>query len=230
MVIFIKIKDMPLSERPRERLINMGKEQLSNQELLAIIIKTGSKGKSVKDLALDVLKIYELTDTEDINIALLTKIKGIGKVKASEILACFELGRRKLEHISKKDKLITPLDVYEYSTRYLRSDKQECFYGIYLNSKCEVIASKLLFVGTINQSIVHPREIFKHAYLYSAVSIICVHNHPSGNSEPSVSDAHLTKNLFEIGEVQGIKIIDHVIIGKGNYYSFNEEKKIFLED
>lgn len=221
---------MPVGERPRERLLSYGKENLSNEELMAIIIKTGTVNRSVKDLALEVLKIYEQNDTEDINIELLTKIKGIGKVKASEILACFELGRRKLSYLSVKDKLLCSEDVYNYSKRYLRSDKQECFYAIYLNSKAEVIASKLLFIGTINQSVVHPREIFKHAYLYSANSIICVHNHPSGNSEPSSADKVLTSSLFEIADLHGLAVCDHIIVGSDNYYSFRERKKIYLSD
>lgn len=226
----MKIKDMPISERPRERLLTKGKEALSNHELLSIVIKTGTKGSSVKDLALEVLKIYENRDVEDINADMLKAIPGIGDAKASEILACFELGRRKIAHLAKKEQLSSPEEVYNYSKRYLRSDKQECFYAIYLNSKNEVIASKLLFVGTINHSIVHPREIFKHAYLYSATSIICIHNHPSGNASPSPADKYLTKSLFEIGELQAIAIVDHVIIGDDNYYSFSQGKKVYIEE
>lgn len=220
---------MPEAERPRERLLNFGKEALSNEELLAIIIKTGTKDKSAKDLAIQVLKLLEEINTEEITIELLTKINGIGKVKAIQILAAIELASRKFKIDIKTLKLNSSVAVYLYAKNNLFWDNQERFYAIYLNSKTELIANKLLFVGTLNQSLIHPREIFKHAYLYSASSIICLHNHPSGNSDPSKEDKRISEILFEIGNMQGIKIIDHIVIGSDNYFSFAEEKKIFLD-
>lgn len=225
----MKIKEMPLAERPRERLLNFGKEALSNEELLAIIIKTGTKNRSVKELAIEVLKILEETNVEDITIELLSTIKGIGKVKAIQVLAALELSSREFQRKDKAIKLNSSGAVYLYAKNKLFWDKQERFYAIYLNSKAELIAAKLLFIGTLNQSLIHPREIFKHAYLYSASSIVCLHNHPSGNSDPSREDKRISDILFEIGKMQGIKIVDHIIIANNNYFSFAEEKKIFIE-
>lgn len=197
------IKNIPKSERPRERLKKYGKENISNEELLSIILNTGTKNKSVKDITLNSLK----------------QIDGIGEVKAIKILASIELGKRVyLNNNLVNIKMDTPEKIYNYMKSEVEGKNQEYFYAIYLDSKKNLIDKKLLFIGTLNKSIVHPREIFKYAYLLSASSIICVHNHPSGDTIPSKEDLNLTKALVEIGKMQGINIIDHIIIGK-NYYS-----------
>lgn len=221
------IKEIPLSERPRERLKEVGKENLTTKELLAIILKTGSKNKNVTDLALELLKIYNLEDFKDLTIYKLTKIKGIGEVKAIELLASIELGKRIfLEKNKKLEKIASPKEIW-LTTRYLfNNKKQELFYCLYFNNKQELIERKLLFMGTINQSITHPREIFKEAYQVSASSIICLHNHPSNDLTPSKADINFTKNIFKAGDIQGIPVLDHIIVGENSYYSFYEHRNI----
>lgn len=214
------IKDIPKSERPRERLKKYGRENISNEELLSIVLNTGTKNKSVKDISNLILsKINDITDLKDITLNSLKQIDGIGEVKAIKILASIELGKRVyMDKNLVNIKMDTPEKIYNYMKNEVEGKNQEYFYAIYLDSKKNLIDKKLLFIGTLNKSIVHPREIFKYAYLLSASSIICVHNHPSGDTIPSKEDLNLTKALVEIGKIQGINIIDHIIIGK-NYYS-----------
>lgn len=220
----IMIKDINKEERPRERLIKFGVDNLSNEELLSIILKTGTKNYSVKTLANLVLKeIDSINSLKDITINKLISIKGIGKVKAIEILASLELGKRVYYLKDKKDIILNnSTKVFEYFKDILMYEKQENFIAIYLDSKSRLISYKLLFKGTLNASFVHPREIFKYAFLESAYSIIIIHNHPSGEVDPSSPDIELTNNLFNISKVIGIPIVDHVIIGKTKYYSFYE--------
>ena len=223
----MKIKDLPAVERPRERLINNGVENISNEELLSIILKTGAKNKSVKELSCEVLsKINSLNNLSEININTFKDINGLGIVKTIELMASIELGKRIfIKQDCQKTNYNNPDDIY-LENRYLFKDKkQEYFYCLYLDSKNNLIERKLLFMGTINRSIVHPREIFKEAYLTSASKIICMHNHPSGDITPSFEDVRLTKSLIEIGKLQGIMITDHLIMGDDNYYSFYQEKK-----
>jgi DNA repair protein RadC len=206
----------------------LGAESLSNKELLAIILKTGTKEKTVIDLSLEILNKYELKDLKEISINKLTSIKGIGEVKAIELLATIELGKRLFIKTEEELTVFTnPKEIYQ-KTKYLFTDlKQEHFYALYFDNKQKLISKKLLFIGTINQSITHPREIFKEAYRLSASSIICLHNHPTGDITPSKADIHFTKNLYEIGKIQAIPILDHIIIGTKGYYSFFENKNIF---
>lgn len=224
-----KIKEIPINERPRERLKEVGVENLSDKELISIILKTGTKEKNVSDLALDILNKYSLSDLKNISINNLIKIKGIGEVKAIELIAAIELGKRIFlkEKTNKKD-LTSPEEIYKY-TKYLFYDKkQEYFYALYFNNKQQLLKTKLLFIGTINQSITHPREVFKEAYLLSASSIICLHNHPSNDTTPSHADITFTKALIEIGKIQNIPILDHIIVGDDNYYSFYEHNSLNL--
>lgn len=224
----MKIKDLPINERPRERLINDGVESLSNEELLAIIIKTGTKNKSVKELASEILcKINTLNNLEGININTFNNISGLGKVKTIELIATIELGKR---IFLKKDNNIriiydNPNIIYLNNKYLFTGKKQEYFYCLYLDNKNYLIERKLLFIGTINRSIVHPREIFKEAYLASASKIICLHNHPSGDVSPSLEDIRLTISLIKIGKLLGIEIIDHIILSDEKYYSFYDNKK-----
>jgi len=158
----------------------------------------------------------------------LLKIKGIGKVKACELLASIELGRRiNMEYDNiNKIKILNAENVFNYYKNILKDKKQEYFYCIYLDTKNNIIKDKMLFKGTINESLVHPREVFKEAYLLSASSIICVHNHPTGNIMPSKNDEILTKQLKECGMLLGINILDHIIVGDNNYFSFLEQDLI----
>ena len=225
----LKIKDIPVNERPRERLINNGVEKLNNEELLALLLKTGTKTSSAKILASLIIKaVGDIKNLKYISYNELLKIKGIGSAKACDILASIELGNRiNKEIISINNLKITSTDlVFKYYKDIIGDKKQEYFYCIYLDNNKKIIKDKLLFIGTINYSIVHPREVFKEAYLLSASSIICVHNHPSGNLEPSSEDFNLTNRLKEIGNLLGINVIDHVIITYDSYYSFYENNNI----
>ncbi len=217
------IKDVPKEERPRERLLRFGTDSLSNIELLSIILKCGTKGESVTSVATNLLKkIEKLENLKEINIEMLKSIKGIGEAKAIELLATIELGKRLYLIKSNLNKEIynNSKVIYEYNKYLFCDKKKEYFYCLYLNSKKELIERKLLFMGTLNKSIVHPREIFKEAYLLSASSIVCMHNHPSGDVSPSPDDVFLTRSLVEIGKLQQIPVIDHIIFGDDNYYSF----------
>ena len=224
----MKIKELPKEERTRERLKNIGVENVSNEELLAILLKCGTKDKSVKELACEVLaRIQDIHHLESINFNTFDGIKGLGNVKKIEIMAAIELGKRIFLSKGDESKIVynSPEIIYLNNKYLFQGKKQEYFYCLYLDSKNKLIERKLLFMGTINKSIVHPREIFKEAYLTSASNIICMHNHPSGDITPSMEDIRLTKSLIEIGKLQGIGIVDHLIISDNSYYSFYDNKK-----
>lgn len=220
------MKEIPKAERPVERLIAQGAEYLSNEDLLAILIKTGTRELSAKQLATLILKENETIN--NINYQTLKKIKGIGDTKSAVILAALELGKRAQKTITSINNIkITNAEiVYNYYKDIFIDKKQEYFYCVYLDSSKMVIKEKLLFIGTLDYSLVHPREIFKEAYNISASSIICIHNHPSGNVLPSRNDQDITTKLIQIGELLGIKVIDHIIIGNNKYYSFLENGDI----
>ena len=222
----MKLKEIPISERPREKLLKYGKENLSDSELLAIILKTGTRKCNVNELAIKVIKeLNGIENLKEISFNTLTNIKGIGETKAIELLTLSELSKRinKKEEKTKKIKYKTPKIIFENTKELFEGKKQEYFYCLYLNTKKELIERKLLFMGTLNRSIVHPREIFKEAYRVSASSIICVHNHPSGDVMPSQEDILLTSSLIKIGVLNAIPIIDHIIISEDKYFSFYEE-------
>ena len=223
----IRMKDIPKNERPVERLLLNGSEFLSNEELLSILIKSGNKEYSSKDLASIILRECD-GDLGCINYSMLSKIKGIGSVKSASILASLELGRRANRKVSSLNNIkISSTDVvFDYYKDFFFDKKQEYFYCVFLDTNKVVIKEKLLFIGTLDYSVVHPREVFKEATLVSASSIICIHNHPSGNVIPSKNDIEITKRLVSVGEMLGIKVIDHIIIGCQNYYSFLENGDI----
>ena len=224
---YYKIKEIPSEERPRERLKKVGVNNLTNKELIAIILKTGLKNKNVNDLSLEILNAYSMNDLKDIWITDLTKIKGIGETKAIELISAIELGKRIfLSKENIKEKLDNPKKIWEDARYYMSGKKQEYFYCYYFNNKQELIERKLLFLGTINNSITHTREIFKEAYKLSASTIVCLHNHPSNDVTPSKADIFFTKALIETGNIQGIPVVDHIIVGDSNFYSFYEHNII----
>ena len=209
-----KIKELPINDRPIERLINKGSNVLSNDELLAILLNTGTKDLSSKDLALKILKETDINNLKYINYEKLININGIGPKKASIVLAAIELSKRmnqKIEHL-KNIKMNHPSILYDYYKEILKDEKQEHFYAVYLDQKNKIIKDKHLFIGTIKYSLVHPREIFKEAYMIGAISIVIVHNHPSDDIMPSKNDYDTTNKIIEVGNLLGIKIIDHIII------------------
>ena len=222
-----KIKDIPFTERPREKGILYGVCNLSNEELISIILKTGTKDYSVKELSSKVLSsVKNINDLRNVTLNHLTSINGIGEVKAIELLSALELGKR-VYYVKNKEKvkLNNTKKVYEFFKDLFINETQENFYAVYLDTKSNLISYKLLFKGTLNSSCVHPREIFKYAFLESAYSIIVIHNHPSGDTTPSLEDEKLTNMLFEIGKIIAIPVVDHVIISSDSYFSFYEYYK-----
>lgn len=224
----VKMKDVPELERPRERLINFGVENLSDEELLSIILKTGYKDMSVKNLSAYILSSLKgIENLKNVNFHEVKKIKGIGDAKACSLVALAEVCRRMNRKVVSLIgiKLNTPEKVYDFYKSKI-DDFQEQFYCIYLDASKKVIEEKLLFIGTANYSLVHPRDVFKEAYVLNASSIICVHNHPSGEVRPSKEDVNLTIRLKEVGALTGVRVTDHIIIGNDKYYSFLENGKI----
>lgn len=225
----LKVKQIPKSERPYERLIAYGKEYLSTEELLAILIKSGYKNTSSKMIASQILsQIEDISILKSMKYEDFIRMKGIGKAKACNILAAIELGKRMNHGMFEKEEPVirTSIDVYHYFQDFFDDKEQEYFYCLYLDSKKRIKKNKLLFMGTINYSVVHPREIFKEAYLIGANSIIIVHNHPSGDVTPSKQDIQTTLKMREVSKLLGITMDDHVIIGYNNYYSFFENHQL----
>lgn len=217
-----KMKELPLEERPREKFKTNGFENLGDIDLIAILLRTGSKELSVKDLATKLL--IELEGVEhlaDTSLERLSKIKGIGEVKAITLLSAIELGKRVGKgKLGIKKRIKHATDLYEEFYRELREKTQEHFLAVFLNSKNEIIHSKTIFIGSANKSIVHPRDIFKEAIKYSAVKLMVLHNHPSGDPTPSEEDISFTSRLIECGNLLQIPLLDHLIIGFNTYYSF----------
>lgn len=225
----MKIKSIPINDRPRERLLNNGGSSLNNEELLSIILGSGNRNKGVKDISNAVLeKVDCISDLKKLNYQDLIKIDGIGNAKACVLLSLIELSKRMNQSVVSLNGLVfdSPDIIFDYYKDKFDSEMQENFCCVYLDSQKRVIADKILFKGTVDRSLVHPREIFKEAYLLSANGIICVHNHPSGDATPSKEDIFVTKKLKEIGIIHGIKILDHVIVCNNCFYSFAEDEKL----
>jgi len=221
----VMIRDVPREERPRERLLKYGAEHLSNQELIAILLVSGTRDESVMSLAHRVLMHFEgIKLLNEATIEELTAIKGIGPAKGVMILAAIELGRRL--NSFKPIELTTirsPKDGANYVMEEMRTLNQEHFVVLFLNTKNEVIHQQTIFIGSLNSSIVHPREVFREAVKRSAASIICFHNHPSGDPTPSQEDIHVTRRLVDSGKMMGIEVLDHIIIGDRKFISLKEK-------
>ena len=212
------IKDLPEEEKPLEKLKKYGVKNLTDEELIAIILRCGTKNMSVKDLAIKIKK--EFKNLSDLSYIELSKIKGMGEVKAITLLAAIELGIRSTYKEDKNIKLNRPENIYEFFKNKLIHLKQENLIAVFLDNKNKLIAYKTIFIGTINMSISHPREIFKEAIKNSCVYIVLVHNHPSGDPTPSVADLKFTNQVYKTGKIIGIPLLDHLIIGNNKYYSF----------
>ena len=218
---------MPESEKPRERLMTYGVGSLSNEELLAILLRTGVKNISVKTVAMNVLKeISTLRDLDSISINKLANVKGVGEIKAMSILAALELGKRVYLNTGEKRKVkVMGTDIiYELFKNEFLYEKQEKVIAIYLNIKNEIIAHKTIFIGTLNASTTHPRDIYREALNLSAASLIIIHNHPSGDPTPSENDIKFTKQIEETGKIMSIPLIDHIIFGNNSFSSYYDEK------
>lgn len=223
----MKVKDLPLDDRPREKLILRGAQNLSDAELLAILLRTGSKDESVIVVAQKLLKEFgNLAVLASKSVEELTHVKGIGKDKAAALVAAFELVRR-IEFESKwysSKKISSPKDIADLYIPLLRDELQEKFFVVCLSSSNRIIKHELLFVGTLNASLVHSREIFKTALANNSANIILMHNHPSGNAEPSNEDISITQKIAEAGKMLEIQIFDHIIIAGNSYTSFVEKR------
>ena len=220
----MKIKDIPEQNRPRERFKKHGPEVLSDAELFAIILRTGTINENVVDVSNRLIKEYGLNKLFDCSLKELKKIKGIGPSKAMQILAMAELGKRRTSSKTPIKKITCAKDVFNYFHERLKDKKEEYFYILMLNTQNNIIGEHLISKGILDASIVHPREIFKPAIKNSSSKIILVHNHPSGDPTPSPEDDDITRRLIEVGEGLGIKIIDSVIIGGGRWSDFGEGK------
>jgi len=221
-----RIKDLPKIERPREKLILKSAENLKDEELLAILLRTGREGKNVLELARQVLTEYPKRRLLKMRYEDLVKIKGIDSAKACTILAAIELVKRALEKGEETLPVIQSTKDVIAQAVYLRDKTREHLMTIYLNARNEMIFKKPMFIGTLNANLVHPREIFQEALKQNAAAVILVHNHPSGDAEPSEDDLAITKRIIEAGKTMGIDVLDHVIITKNKSFSFKEKKLI----
>ena len=221
------IKEIPLNDRPREKMAANGAAVLTDAELIAILLRTGTAEKSAIDIASEMTAdggLYKrLAGITRLNE--LTNIKGLGQAKAATVLAALEIGRRIASAKPiEKIHLSCPQDVADFLMPRLRYAAKEQFVVILLNNKNKVIGTEVVSEGSLSSSIVHPREVFAPAILHHAAAIMVAHNHPSGEPKPSIEDEEVTRLLLRSGKVLGIPMIDHVIIGDGNYYSFLENE------
>lgn len=208
------IKNLPAHERPREKLIEKGAENLTDKELLAILLRTGRTGKSALDISESILIKYPKKKLLDISFADLKKVSGVGADKACTLLAAFELTKRSLGVTKNGRPVIESDDQALAQLHDIRSHKKEHFVALYLNARNELIHREDISVGTVNASIVHPRDVFAPALEHNATAVIVAHNHPSGSSEPSPEDEEVTARLKEAGKLLGIRVLQHLILTK----------------
>ncbi|ACD94251.1 RadC family protein [Trichlorobacter lovleyi] len=221
------IKDWPEDERPREKLLKRGAAALSDAELLALVLRTGdaAAGKSAIDLGRELLERFDgnLRELAQAELNELQQIKGLGLAKAASIKAAFTLGKRfQARRLETLERFTSPAQVFDFFHHELRDNRKELFLTLLLDGKNRITRKVQVSEGSLNQSIVHPREVFAPAVRESAAAVIFIHNHPSGDPAPSREDHEITRRLNEAGEILGIKVLDHIIIGDGAYFSFVE--------
>jgi DNA repair protein RadC len=222
------VKDWPENERPRERLMAYGPASLSEAQLLAIVIRSGRSGRTAVDLGRDLLEHFgSLAGVEQAAIKEICMVKGIGPAKAVEIKAAIELGRRYQKPSIAGASFCSSLDVAGYYRPRMKDLKQETFRCALLDTKNKIIREEMISIGSLSASLVHPRDSFKSAIRESAAAVIFIHNHPSGDVKPSQEDILLTRRLVQAGEVLGIQVLDHIIIGDGSYFSFKDQGLVF---
>lgn len=224
-----KFKDLPDSEKPREKLVNFGSEPLSDAELLAILLRTGSKNKTVLELAQEMIKNYGLRGLAQMEVEELKReVSGIGLAKAAEIRAVFEIATRiQGKSVNVKRTITSPEDVADIMINKLQYLKQEHFYTILLTTKNTIISYEEISRGGLNIASIFPREVFNKALKKGAAKMILVHNHPSGDPTPSSEDINLTNRLIEAGKLTGVKVLDHIVVGEGDYISLKEQGLIY---
>lgn len=223
------IEEVPTQSRPRERLIYFGEKALADHELLAILLRTGTKQENVMQLSYKLIQQFEsLYGLHHASLSELQKVSGIGKIKAIELKAMMEIGLRiATSTIPKFGKIHTSDDVGEWLLKEMRHYHQEYLTALFLNTKNEIIRKKDIFIGTVNSSVAHPREIFKEAVKYPTARLIIGHNHPSGDPEPSKADLQFTKRMIECGELMGIELLDHIIVGQDVFISLRTVTDLF---
>jgi len=214
-LIKLRIKEISVDQRPRERL--KAGQILNDAEILALILENGSKGENVIDLSHRLISTFGVEGLNSLSLAELTSIKGIGLAKASKLIAAFELSKRVSSGKICEKVISNPSDIASHYIFKLKDLKKEHFIAVFLDSKNKIIKDEIISIGTLNSSLVHPREVFKEAIKCSANSIILVHNHPSGNVEASDEDYRVNKVLIETGKLVGIKVLDHLIVGDGKW-------------
>lgn len=223
----ITIKEWPEGERPRERLVKYGAENLSDAQLLAIILRTGDRvdKTSAVDLARILIdKFGNFRELDSVSVSELQSIKGIGPAKGAQIKAALEIGKRFLrQETEPKEKIKSVEDVFNYYKPYLRDLKKEVFKVMLLDGRNKIIKDVTISEGSLTKSIVHPREVIKEATKESAAALIFVHNHPSGESKPTKDDVEITERLIKACDIVGIRVLDHIIIGANDYFSFADE-------
>ena len=224
------IREMPVSEKPREKALRYGIRSLSSRELLAIVLRSGQKGKSVLEVADEVLeKAGGISGIARMSIPELNKIHGVSDIKALELQACFEIARRcALEEAMRVDIIDEPEKAVNWLQKEIGSSLQEQFLVIYLDQHHRILFYRVLFVGTINASNVYPREIFREALLHSCTDLMLVHNHPGNDPTPSQADLALTRKLQKAGRMMGVRILDHLIVTGSRCLSLKERG--FLEE
>jgi len=217
----MKLREINSCNRPRERAIKYGFSVLNDFELLSLVVCSGTKNENVLELSTKLLQ-GGFENLVNKNIRNLIKIKGIGIAKASKICAIFEIIKRYKIRKNESKIINSSYDVYNLLKFELEHLEKEHFLVIYLDTKNRVILTETISIGTLNATIIHPREVFRNAISYNSNSIIIAHNHPSGDCEPSIEDEKITKNLVKCSDILGIQILDHIIVGKENYFSFKD--------
>ena len=219
----MKIKDLPKVDRPREKLMAKGAENLKDSELLAILLRTGKAGKNVIEIASQILSKYSKKRLLQMTYQDLVKIGGIDSAKATTLLAAFELTKRASEVNDTNLPTISNAKDAAAQLTDIRDLKKEHFVVLYLNAKNQLVHKEIISMGTLNANLVHPREVFEPALKHSTAQIIAAHNHPSGDPKPSEDDIEITKRLTEAGKMMGVEVMDHVIVSKNGHFSFKEE-------
>jgi len=221
----MKILDIPPENRPRERFLRGGADGLSDAELFAIILQTGTFGENAVDLSNRLIAAHGLERLAALSIQELQAIKGIGPAKAMQIKAIFELNKR-VRTASASPTIKTAREAYAYLCPKLESLDRECFVVLHLNTRYRLVKEELISLGIIDETVLHPRELFKSAIKEGTSKFIIAHNHPSGDPNPSINDKRTTRTLVEAGKIIGISVIDHIIVGKNQYYSFRDKNQL----
>jgi len=217
----VKLREVHRVERPRERIERLGAQALKDEELLALLLRTGYKGKNVLELSKDLLRRHPDGSLTRLPFEKLKAVKGVGRSRAAALLAAFELAGRMAE-TSPEPVLDAPQKVADRFA-WMRTKRQEHFAALYLNARRQVIREETVFIGTLSASLVHPREVFAPALEARAAAVVVAHNHPSGDPSPSQEDREATKRLRRAGELLGVELLDHLVLGERGFYSFLEQ-------